>query len=359
MGCMAATGNDASPVDWAYARVVAKKVSGTGPQIGLDQAKQAVRELRECAAEATPLIAKLSNLDAPADPGSVIVVDRAGWTDANAKAFSSLLEPLLGRLQGTGGALPQGFGARVAGAEIGAALGFLSTKVLGQYELFTEAPDVPPRLMLVAPNIVKMEMELGVTPRDFRLWVCLHEETHRVQFTATPWLGPWLREQIDTYLEQVDLGSGELLIRGKQLVAAVWGALRGLDAVSVLEQSMSPDERALLDRLTGIMSLLEGHAEVMMDAVGSEVLPSVDTMREHLDRRRTRTGSTDAFLRRLLGMDSKLAQYRDGARFVRAVIDDVGLDGFNRVWTSPDTLPTREELHAPKDWVTRVGAIAT
>ena len=159
---MAATRSDPSPVDWAYARVVAKKVSGTGPQIGLEQAKQAVRELHECAAEATPLIAELSKLDAPANPGSVIVVDRVGWTDANAKAFSSLLGPLLGRLQGSGGALPQGFGARVAGAEIGAALGFLSTKVLGQYELFTEGPDVPPRLMLVAPNIVKMEMELGV-----------------------------------------------------------------------------------------------------------------------------------------------------------------------------------------------------
>ena len=250
-------------------------------------------------------------------------------------------------------------GSRVAGAEIGAALGFLSSKVLGQYELFTASADVPPRLLLVAPNVVHVERELDVSPNDFRLWVCLHEETHRVQFTAVPWLGPWLREQITEYLNNVQLDAGQLVPR---LQAARLGGSRRTsrrDVVSILEESMSEDERALLHRLTGVMSLLEGHADVMMDEVGPEVLPTVSTLRDRMQRRRTNPKGRDAFVRRLLGMESKLAQYRDGANFVRAVIDEVGLAGFNTVWTSPETLPTRDELHDAKSWIARVSPLAS
>jgi len=169
-----------------------------------------------------------------------------------------------------------------------------------------------------------------------------------------PWLGPWLRSQITDYLDSVDLDSGQLGKRVKQVGAALVGALRGLDVVAVLEESMSPDERALLSRLTGVMSLLEGHADVMMDEVGPEVLPTVSTLRERLQQRRTKPSGSEAFVRRLMGMESKLAQYRDGAAFVRAVIDEVGIDGFNRVWAAPETLPSREELHDPSAWVARV-----
>jgi coenzyme F420 biosynthesis associated uncharacterized protein len=201
---------------------------------------------------------------------------------------------------------------------------------------------------------VHMERELDVVPADFRLWVCLHEETHRVQFTAVPWLGPWLREQIDGYLDTVELDPGQLTQRLKQVGAAVLGALRGLDVVAVLEESMSPAERELLARLTGVMSLLEGHADVMMDEVGPDVLPTVATLRRKLQQRRTKPSGSEAFVRRLMGMESKLAQYRDGAAFVRAVIAAVGLDGFNQVWTSPETLPSRSELHDPAAWIARV-----
>ena len=349
----------ASAVDWGYARAIAKKVSGEGPQIPLADARQAVQELREGAQQAIPLIAKRTGLDAPAAPEAVQVVDRAGWVDANALAFASLIEPLTERLRARSSAPTTAIGSKVAGAEIGAALGFLSSKVLGQYELFTASPDIPPRLLLVAPNIVHVERELDVSPSDFRLWVCLHEETHRVQFTAVPWLGPWLREQITEYLNNVQLDAGQLVPRLKQLASAVVGALRGVDVVSILEETMSDDERALLHRLTGVMSLLEGHADVMMDEVGPEVLPTVSTLRARMKRRRTNPSGRDAFVRRLLGMESKLAQYRDGANFVRAVIDDVGLAGFNTVWTSPETLPTRDELHDAKSWVARVSPLAS
>jgi coenzyme F420 biosynthesis associated uncharacterized protein len=328
-------------VDWSLARTVARRVGGRGPTIGREGARQAVEELRLGAGVAVDVVADLTGLRADPNPDAVRVVDRSRWVDANTAAFATVLEPLTQKLRRDSavGAI----GSRVAGAEIGAALGFLSSRVLGQFELFT-APDAEPQLLLVAPNIVDVEQRIGVNGSDFRLWVCLHEETHRVQFTAVPWLGPWLREQILSSLGK----------RLRQVVAAVIGALRGLDVAKALEQSMSPEDQELFGRLTAVMSLLEGHADVVMDAVGPDVIPTVDVLRDRMTERRTNPKATEAFVRRLLGMESKLAQYRDGAAFVRSVVDEAGMDGFNKVWESPDHLPTRDELHAPAQWIARV-----
>ena len=344
-----------SVIDWSLARTVAHRVGGKGPTIGREGAQQAVEELRVGAQTAVHVVRDITALDADARPDSVRVVDRSRWVDANSAAFANVLEPLTQRIRrdSTTGAI----GSRVAGAEIGAALGFLSARVLGQYELFT-APDAEPQLLLVAPNIVDVEQRLGVRPSDFRLWVCLHEETHRVQFTAVPWLGPWLREQISSTLDDLSVEPRDVGHRLRQVVAAVVGALRGVDVVKALEQFMSEDEREVLDRLTAVMSLLEGHADVVMDAVGPDVIPTVEILRSRLNERRTNPKGTEALVRRLLGMEAKLAQYRDGAKFVRTVIEDIGMTGFNRVWEGPEALPSREELHAPDKWVARVGATA-
>jgi coenzyme F420 biosynthesis associated uncharacterized protein len=121
---------------------------------------------------------------------------------------------------------------------------------------------------------------------------------------------------------------------------------------------MSEEDQELFGRLTAVMSLLEGHADVMMDAVGADVIPTVDVLRQRMTERRTNPKATEAFVRRLLGMEAKLAQYRDGAAFVRAVLDAAGTDGFNKVWQSPDTLPTREELHSPQQWIARVATVS-
>jgi coenzyme F420 biosynthesis associated uncharacterized protein len=347
--------NSSSVIDWNLARSVAHRIGGKGPTIGREGARQAVEELRAGAATAVHVVRDITELKADANADTVRVVDRSRWVDANAAAFASVLDPMTKRMKrdSATGAI----GSRVAGAEIGAALGFLSARVLGQYELFT-APDADPHLLLVAPNIVDVEQRLGVRPSDFRLWVCLHEETHRVQFTAVPWLGPWLREQISLTIDDLSVEPRDLGRRIRQLVAALVGALRGVDVVKALEQFMSDEEREVLDRLTAVMSLLEGHADVVMDAVGSDVIPTVETLRSRMNERRTNPKGTEALVRRLLGMEAKLAQYRDGAQYVRAVIADVGMSGFNQVWNSPESLPTREELHSPDKWIARVGAQA-
>jgi coenzyme F420 biosynthesis associated uncharacterized protein len=348
----------ADVVDWDFASATARRLAGPGPQIPLSEARQAVTDLQECARAAVDYVATHTGLEAEPAPDAVAVVDRPRWIDANAAGFAAVLDPVVARLrarreQARGAGLLGGVGSRVVGAEVGAALGFLGGKVLGQYELFTAA-EAAPRLLLVAPNIVQVERELEVDPHDFRLWVCLHEETHRVQFTAVPWLGPWLRGQVTGYVEAFDLDPAEVGHRARQALAAVVGAARGLDSVAVLEQLMTPEEREVMDRLTAVMSLLEGHADVVMDGVGPAVVPSVATIRARFSRRRSSPPAAEAFVRRLLGVDSKLRQYRDGASFVRTVVAEVGMSGFNRVWESPSSLPSRTELHDPARWLARV-----
>lgn len=349
-------------VDWDLAVAAGTRLVRPGPQLPRAEARAVVRELRAHAVEARGHVRSFTRLDAPAAEGPVAVVDRTAWLRSNADGLRHLLVPLTDRLAGqaVAGSVPgsvRAVGARLTGLEVGAALAGLSGKVLGQYELFPPGGpdgDRPGRLLLVAPNVVQVERQLGVRPEDFRLWVCLHEETHRVQFTAVPWLRGHVVDEIGVLLAETETGAGALLDRLGDVVAAVAAALSGRPGPSLAEAVQSPAQRAVLDRVTTVMSLLEGHADVVMDGIGPTVVPSVAQIRERFQHRREQPGRAEAAVRRLLGLDAKLRQYRDGAAFVRGAVERVGMTGFNRVWESADTLPTPAELPDPAAWVERV-----
>ncbi len=335
-------------VDWELAVRVGARLAGEGPVVSRAEADLAVIELRDGANRSTGLVREFTGLVAADHTAPVLVVDRRGWIQANADAFKHVMGPLIGKLSEkkppTGAALA--VGSRITGLEVGGLLGFLGGKVLGQFDPF-HAPDG--RLLLVAPNIVHVERELGVDASDFRLWVCLHEETHRVQFTAVPWMREHLYSEISALSATVSpSGLDELVKR------VATGMRNGLGKGSIIELMSTPEQQEILDRVTGMMSLLEGHADVVMDGVGPTVIPSVDAIRERFTERRKGVGTLDRMLRRLLGLDAKMAQYRDGAHFVRSVVDKVGMEEFNVVWEKAEHLPTKAELSDPDAWVTRV-----
>ena len=349
-----------SMVDWDFAVNLGAKVAGDGPEVTPADAAAAVTELRDDANRSTGLVRDFTGLVAHGNSAPVLVVDRRGWVQANADGFARILDPLVARLtekKGTPQGLSLAIGSRVTGAEVGLMLGFLGTKVLGQFDPFYGLPDEGPdggaatdtgRLLLVAPNIVHVERELGVDPTDFRLWVCLHEETHRVQFTAVP----WMRDHL--YSEMLALtGTVEPTGMMDDVVRRVSEAVRG-GGGSLLDVMGTPEQKEILDRITGVMSLLEGHADVVMDGVGPTVIPSVERIRGRFNERRKGVGTLDRILRRLLGLDAKMAQYRDGAAFVRHVVDKVGMDDFNAVWAEPAHLPSKSEIGDPDAWITRV-----
>ena len=346
-------------IDWDFAVATATRLAGQGPVVSKAQADETVAELRAGAHTSTPLVREFTGLVAEAGTADILVVDRAGWIQANADGFSQIISPLIDKLQERKGApsgLSKAIGSKVTGLEVGTLLGFLGSKVLGQFDPFyapAGSTEVG-RLLLVAPNIVQAERDLGAEARDFRLWVCLHEETHRVQFTAVPWMRDHIHSEISTIVNTVETDPAKLAAFLTDGVKKLGDVIRGNDDTSLLDLFSSPAQREVIDRITGVMSLLEGHADVVMDGVGPEVIPSVDVIRKRFNQRRKGAGPFDRVLRRLLGMDAKMAQYRNGAAFVRGVIDEVGMDGFNKVWVEPANLPSKQEIGDPQAWVRRV-----
>jgi coenzyme F420 biosynthesis associated uncharacterized protein len=340
-------------VDWDLAVSLGSRIAGDGPDISRPDADAVVAELRHDADRSTGLVRGFTGMVAAERTAPVLVVDRPGWIAANADGFETVLAPIVDKLTSRKGAptgLALAIGSRITGAEVGGLLGFLAGKVLGQFDPF-HAPNG--RLLLVAPNIVHVERELGVDPTDFRLWVCLHEETHRVQFTATPWLADHLLGQMHELAETLE-PSGLLDDGLSRVVDALKGAVGGGSGGSLLDMIGSPEQKEIVDRVTGVMSLLEGHADVVMDGVGPTVIPTVSEIRKRFDQRRKGVGPLDRILRRLLGLDAKMAQYRDGARFVRTVVDKTGMAEFNAVWESAENLPSKAEIADPRAWVDRV-----
>ena len=337
-------------IDWQLAATTAVRFAPSGPDIDVDDARAAVRDLRACAVAAIAPVRDVTGLVAP-DSHPASVVDRREWIASNISGLQEVLGrwPLLAERAEAAPAVVRELGSRGTALQLGAVLAWLSTKVLGQYEIFAQRPG---RLLLVAPSIVQAEQALDIPPHDFRLWVCLHEETHRVQFGAVPWLGDHLIGLIVRFLDASELGLRETLMRCAEVVYAAVRSIRS--EVDVMHSLLSPAQRIILDDVTAVMTLLEGHADVVMDAVGPQVVPSVALIRQRFTERRENPSAVDAVMRKAMGMDAKFRQYSEGAAFVRSIVTEVGMEGFNKIWHSPETLPTRREIDDPQSWLARV-----
>jgi coenzyme F420 biosynthesis associated uncharacterized protein len=372
-------------IDWQVAGATARSLARQGPAVSRAGADRAVADLRACAIAAEEHVRAFTGLEVPRADRPVLVVNSRGWVNANLDVMRTLSSPLVEKVRQYREGVPSGelrslantLGAKVTGAEVGSVLAFFSTRVLGQYDPFGGPAGRERgggRLLLVAPNIVRVERELGVHPPDFRLWVCLHEEAHRAQFGAVPWLRDHLLDGLAALVAELDLEPGQLIVRLREgirnfarpeqrghadvpaeRVETDPSAVTRTARRSLLDLVRTPEQRAAMDRLTAVMTLLEGHATYVMDGVGPLVVPSVaEISREFARRRNAHRIRPDALLRKVLGLDAKMRQYRDGERFVRAVVGEVGMDGFNRIWTSPNTLPTMAEIAEPAAWVRRV-----
>jgi len=346
----------AVPVDWDAAGALASRLVRPGPGAGREELAALVASLRSAGERAAAHVAEITGLE-PADGlgvegtplSRVLVVDRASWARANTQVFGAMVP----------GSRPRSAAGYAGAVEVAGVLAVLAGKVLGQFDPFT-ADGPRGRLLLVAPNILAAEREMGVAEEDFRLWVALHEQTHALQFAAAPWLAAHLRERAARLVhltkepEAVPGDLGELLARVVRLLReALTNAPEtgGPGLVGVLGR----EQAELVREVGAVMALLEGHADVTMDAVGPSVVPTVAAIRRRFEARRGELGSPlQRVLRRLLGLDAKLAQYRDGAAFVRGVEKAAGRQAVNAVFSGPEALPTAQEIADPRAWVRRV-----
>lgn len=345
------------PIDWDLAARTSARLMSSGPDVEPAEAVELVERLRADAAVAEGHVRDVTGMGEglpllPAD-----VVDRPAWAAAALHGMATLTAgarlPQPTTPDGVLGGVVKGARAitrSAAGLQIGGLVAYLGGRVLGQYDPFG-GPDGEGRLLLVAPNIHAAQQALDVDAAEFGLWVCLHEATHRLQFTAVPWLREYFSGEVSQFLS-TPTETVNVMDRLPDMVKAV--RTSGADSLALVELLQGPEQRAVLDRLLALTTLLEGHADHVMDAAGPAVVPSVETIRARFTARRRGGGLVDRLLRALLGVEAKVKQYAVGAEFTRQVVDAVGMDGFNRAWTSPETLPTRAELADPDLWLRRV-----
>jgi coenzyme F420 biosynthesis associated uncharacterized protein len=343
-------------VDWSLARQIARFAAGSSTAPRLDA------DLPALVQESAGHLRDYTELELSAPIPEPERLGRAEWAEVNLDSLASLLEPVserLGdRLSGAGpfaGPLRAVTGATLA-AESGLVVGYMSQRVLGQYEVSMLDVEQPPRLLFVVPNLVKAIRDLRVDSDSFLRWIVLHEVTHVFQFSGVEWLREHMAGLLRDYLRTVEVR----IERGSA------GGLPSLpDPIQIVQEFregglialvQSREQRQVLASIQSAMAVVEGYSEHVMDAVGERVLPAYAGLRDAMDRRRRSRSYPERVLQRLLGLDLKMRQYEEGKAFCDRVVERGGIEVLNRVWDAPPALPSARELRDPDAWIERTGS---
>lgn len=355
-----------SPIGWDVAERVAARVAGREPLQDSYHYASLHRDFDELTAEAEHLVTETTGLVSAAGPARAKVVDRAGWVTANVASFQRLLRPVVDRFASklsssaiSGRAAP--VSRTITGAQVGALLGFMSTRVLGQYDLLIledEQPEQQDLVYYVGPNILALEKRYSFPPREFRLWLALHEVTHRAQFTGVPWLRQHYLGLVEEVLGVADMDRKRLTDALRRVADAVGHGRNPLAEGGLPALLATPAQRAVLSRLNGLMSLLEGHGDTTMDRAGAALIPSAERFSRVLRQRRQQANPVLKLVLQAVGFEAKLAQYEAGERFIEAVEADGGPEILARVWERPEHLPNLDEVADPARWMARMAACA-
>ncbi|MQM26338.1 zinc-dependent metalloprotease [Glycomyces albidus] len=338
-------------VDWRTAASCSRALTKGGPRMSPEGALDVVADLHRHARHAIDLVTEYTGL-MPETHAPVDVVDRARWSRINIAGFRRLLTGL-GADATAGDAAPTA-AAKLTGVQAGAVLAFLSSRVLGQFETFSADTG---RLLFVAPNIVEVERRLRLPSREFRLWIAVHEAAHLTQFTAVPWMRGHFHGLIQTFFDAAEpdrSSAAGLALAVRRALASAREDEPQQPGTDVMSAVTSPEQRQAISEIQALMTLLEGHAESVMDGVGRTSINHVALLRRRFDRRRANPTTLQKFLRQLLGLDAKMRQYAAGRRFVDHIVGEHGVTGFNRVWERPANLPTEAEIDRPGLWTARI-----
>lgn len=352
-------GAPADPIDWGIAARVGRVAGRGGPETTPAFRRRFRDDLHRYSDESDRLVRDFTGLVPVGPPPSPFVLDRGGWVDANINAFRTLMAPLTDKLAERVGSL--GIARRVTaaglGLQIGLLLGYLSQKVLGQYDLVMASEGGGDgHVYYVGPNIVAAERRWSLDAGDFRLWIALHEITHRTQFASVPWLADTMHGLMRRSLTTLDLDPERM----KQVAAGVKKLIAGgpeaWKRASFMDLLMSDDQRALIGEMQSVMTIVEGHGTFVMNRIGAQQIPTFESLKRALHGGRSTTKGPERAFQRAIGLDMKYEQYAAGERFFDAVADAAGVDAANLVWERPENLPSAGELNDPTAWLERVRA---
>jgi coenzyme F420 biosynthesis associated uncharacterized protein len=342
-------------IDWSLARQVARLAAGG------DEPQAYDADLAPVCAELEGPVRDYTGLEPSGPVPPPELVSRAEWASANLESLSGLLDPVAERLDSRlsfagplAGALRMGAAATVA-AEAGLVMGYVSQRVIGQYEVSLLSGDRAPRLLFVAPNLRRAVRELEVEPASFERWICAHELTHVLQFQGVPWLRDQMASQVRRYLRSVEVRIDSGAAGGLPALPSPARLVEAFREGGLAALVQTHEQRGVMSRLQATMALVEGYAEHVMDALGERLIPELDTLRAAMQRRRRSRSAPERVVERLLGLDLKLLQYERGKAFCDAVVQEGGIESLNLVWREPAALPSEHELAQPQAWLGRVG----
>jgi coenzyme F420 biosynthesis associated uncharacterized protein len=345
-------------VDWALAERVAVRAAGREPFAESYHYASLEPDFIELTAQAEDLVEQATGLRSLSGEARARVTDRPGWVRANIASFQRLLRPLIDRFGERMAKSPFAPITRtVAGAEVGVMLGWMSNRVLGQYDLLIveeEAPHDQDIVYYVGPNVLALEKLYAFPPREFRLWIALHEVTHRAQFTGIPWMREHFLGLVEQMLDAVDPDPSRFLEAIDRVAGAIRRGENPLSDGGVMALVASAEQREVLDQLSGLMSLLEGHGDLTMDRAGAGLIPSAGRFSSVLRKRRQSAQGLARLLQQLVGLEAKLAQYEQGERFIEEVERVGGPSLLELAWEQPENLPSIAEIRDPQAWIDRV-----
>jgi coenzyme F420 biosynthesis associated uncharacterized protein len=350
-------------VDWALAARIAKRVAGHEPLADSYLYHSLEPDFAEATVQAEELVALETGLRSLDGPARGRVIDRNDWIDANIRSFQRLLRPLTESLTEKLADGPMSRATERMGAvQLGSILGWMSRRVLGQYDLLLtedEDPQDQDLVYYVGPNVLALEKRFGFPPGEFRLWLAVHELTHRAQFTGVPWMRQHFIGLVGQTLDAVDPDPDRIMKGVKTLIKDRRnGDTSSLDGGLALLFA-SDEQKMILDQITGLMSLLEGHGDVTMGRAGGDLIPSSDRFHRVLHQRRTQPAGVAKIMQKLMGLDAKLAQYEQGEQFIAEIERERGVEAINVVWEDVAHLPSIAEIRDPAEWMNRVPAAAS
>jgi coenzyme F420 biosynthesis associated uncharacterized protein len=354
----------AEVISWETATNVATRVARHQHLLTPAERFALEADFNEVTAEAEELVAAETGLRSLAGPARARVADRPQWVSANVASFQRLLRPVTDKLGAqldratVWSPMPASMSRRVTGAQVGLVLGWMSTRVLGQYDqllIEDENPEEQDIVYYVGPNVVSIERRYGFPPREFRLWLALHEVTHRAQFTGVPWMRDHFLSLVGRTLDGIDPDPKQLLAAVRRSLDEVRAGRNPLQEGGLLTLIAAPEQHAAIQEIGGLMSLLEGHGDITMDRAGAGRVANAPWFSRVLKERRRQKGLTK-LLSVLIGMDAKLRQYEQGERFIEAVELAGGPGLLAKVWEGPEWLPSWKEIRTPADWIARAHA---
>lgn len=348
------------PVDWQLARRIALKIGGEEPLARSYLGGALEDDFARFTPQAEELVALETGLHGDDGAARAKVIDRAGWIDANIRSFRRLLSPLLGKLEATDGA-PGMITRKVGAVELGTVLGWMSRRVLGQYDLLLaedEDRDDQDLVYYVGPNILAVEKTFAFPPADFRLWLALHELTHRAQFTGVPWLRPYFLSLVNELLDDVEPDPDHIKAGLKNFVEERKAGRDPMAEGGLASIFATDNQRELIDRVGGMMSLVEGHGDVTMTRAGVGHVEHAARFQRVLHDRRNGAKGVARLMQKLIGIEAKLAQYQAGEDFIAHIEDARGQRAVDRIWDDQSHLPSMAEIRDPATWLERVPAAA-